>query len=50
MAEIAAGMSVLRSSGATGCLAMWQWIHSIGSDAVKGRVPLDTWYSVTPSE
>ena len=27
------GTSFSRSAGGVGCLAMWQWTHSIGSDA-----------------
>ena len=34
------GMSVARSRGGTGCLAIWQCTHSIGSEAVKGRLPV----------
>ncbi|KSV92196.1 hypothetical protein N181_29965 [Sinorhizobium fredii USDA 205] len=37
-----------RSSGGIGCLAMWQWIHSMGSEAVNGSVPVSISYSVTP--
>ena len=29
-----------RSRGATGVLAIWQWTHSMGSDAVNGSVPV----------
>ncbi|MGX1256223.1 hypothetical protein AB7M37_000719 [Sinorhizobium fredii] len=44
------GIPLTRSSGGIGCLAMWQWIHSIGSEAVNGSVPVSISYSVTPSE
>ena len=37
IAETALGISCSRSPGGTGCLAMWQCTHSIGSDAVNGR-------------
>ena len=47
-AETALGTSCSRSAGGTGCLAMWQCTHSIGSDAVKGRLPVSISYSVTP--
>ena len=48
MAETGAGTSFTRSPGGTGCLAMWQCTHSIGSEAVKGRLPVSISYSVTP--
>jgi transcriptional regulator with GAF, ATPase, and Fis domain len=32
IAETVAGTFFNRSLGETGCLAMWQWTHSIGSD------------------
>src|ERR1700722_9753957 len=35
-AETEAGTVLNRSRGETGFLAMWQWTHSIGSDAVNG--------------
>jgi len=28
------------SQGGVGCLAIWQWSNSIGSEAVNGRVPV----------
>ena len=28
------------SQGGSGCLAIWQCTHSIGSEAVKGRLPV----------
>ena len=40
IAETAAGTLVSRSLGAAGCRAMWQCTHSIGSDAVNGRLPV----------
>ena len=40
MAATGAGMPLTRSLGGIGCRAMWQWIHSIGSAAVKGSVPV----------
>ena len=39
IAETGAGTSFNRSLGGTGCLAMWQCTHSIGSEAVNGRRP-----------
>ena len=30
-------------AGGTGCLAMWQCTHSIGSEAVNGRTPVSIW-------
>jgi hypothetical protein len=39
MAEIASGMPFARADGETGSRAMWQWIHSIASPAVKGSPP-----------
>ena len=41
MAETGPGMFGARSRGGTGCLAIWQCTHSIGSDAVKGRTAGD---------
>src|SRR5438034_11217890 len=38
IADIGAGTSVSRSPGGTGCLAMWQWTHSIGSEATMRRL------------
>ena len=40
IAETAAGTLLSRSPGVAGCLAIWQCTHSIGSDAVNGRVPV----------
>src|ERR1700751_4214166 len=40
MAETADGTVSSRSLGATGCLAMGQWTHSIGSEATNGRLPV----------
>ena len=38
------GRDVLQPlAGGTGFLATWQWTHSIGSDAMKGRVPVSIW-------
>ena len=39
IAEIGSGISLRRRLGAAGSLAIWQWIHSIGSLAVKGSPP-----------
>jgi hypothetical protein len=39
IAETVPGTSFIRSLGDTGCLAMWQCTHSIGSEAVNGRLP-----------
>src|ERR1700730_10252957 len=39
IADTEAGTLLERSSGGVGFLAMWQWTHSIGSEAVKGRPP-----------
>ena len=36
--------------GATGCLAIWQCTHSIGSEAAKAQVPVSIWKKVMPSE
>ena len=38
-----AGTSLSRSAGGTGCLAIWQCTHSIGSDAVNGSAPVSIW-------
>ena len=38
-----AGTSSTRSSGGTGCRAMWQCTHSIGSAAVNGSTPVSIW-------
>jgi serine/threonine protein kinase len=32
-----------RSLGANGLLAIWQWTHSIGSDALNGSEPVSIW-------
>jgi hypothetical protein len=48
MAATEVGISFTRSAGETGRRAMWQWTHSIGSDAVNGSVPVTISYSVTP--
>ena len=40
MAETCAGTFATRSLGGIGCRAMWQCTHSIGSDAVNGRLPV----------
>ena len=40
IAETERGTSFSRSAGGTGRLAMWQCTHSIGSEAVKGRLPV----------
>ena len=48
--ETAIGILSNRSLGGTGLLAIWQWTHSIGSDAVNGSEPVSNWYSVTPRE
>ena len=50
IAETAVGALFDRSLAGTACLAMWQCTHSIGSEAVNGRVPVTIWYSVIPSE
>jgi hypothetical protein len=50
IAETVAGTHLDRSVGGGGTFAIWQWTHSIGSDAVKGRVPVIIWYSVIPNE
>ena len=47
-AEIDSGRPFTRSLGGIGCLAMWQWTHSTGSVAVKGRTPVSISYRVTP--
>jgi hypothetical protein len=49
-AETRPGIFGARSPGGTGCLAIWQCTHSIGSEAVKGRLPVSISYSVTPRE
>ena len=46
--EMTPGTSFSRSAGGTGRRAMWQWIHSIGSEAENGRLPVTISYSVTP--
>ena len=43
MAESAAGTLANRSAGGSGCRAIWQWTHSMGSDAVNGSVPVSIW-------
>ena len=43
MAETEPGTSCNRSQGGTGCLAMWQCTHSIGSAAVKSKPPVGIW-------
>jgi hypothetical protein len=40
MASIGPGISCTRSLGRVGGLAMWQWIHSRGSEAVNGSDPV----------
>ena len=40
IADTAGGTSLARSAGGTGCRAVWQCTHSIGSDAVNGSVPV----------
>ena len=47
-AETALGTSGRRSAGGAGRRARWQCTHAIGSDAVKGRLPVTISYSVTP--
>ena len=39
-----------RSRGGIGLRAIWQWIHSIGSEAVNGSTPVSISYRVTPNE
>jgi hypothetical protein len=48
IAETTQGIAVRRSAGGTGRLAMWQWTHSSGSEAMKGRLPVNISYNVTP--
>ena len=43
IAETALGTFFTRSLGGTGCRAMWQCTHSMGSEAVKGRLPVSIW-------
>ena len=43
IAETAPGTSFSRSPGGTGFRAIWQWTHSMGSDAVNGRSPVSIW-------
>ena len=38
--EIITGTVADRSAGGTGLRAMWQWTHSIGSDALNGSEPV----------
>jgi len=40
IAETGPGTLGNRSLGGTGCLAMWQSTQSIGSEAMKGRLPV----------
>ena len=40
IAETEPGTFFNRSLGGAGCLAMWQCTHSIGSEAVKGSLPV----------
>ena len=40
MAETGAGTLRNRSLGGTGSRAIWQWTHSMASDAVKGSAPV----------
>ena len=49
IADSGAGTFSDRSLGDTGCRAIWQWTHSIGSDALKGSAPVSIWYRLTPS-
>jgi hypothetical protein len=49
-AESWGGTSPARVSGGGGFRATWQCTHSRGSEAVKGRLPVSAWQSVTPSE
>ncbi len=41
--ETGAGIVPSRSAGGTGFLAIWQWTHSMGSDAVNGSEPVSIW-------
>ena len=42
--EASHGVSIShRSLGGTGCRAIWQWTSSMGSDPVKGSVPVIIW-------
>src|ERR1700739_520644 len=50
IAETGPGILFNRSQGDPCCFAMWQCTHSIGSEAVKGRLPVIIWYKVTPRE
>jgi hypothetical protein len=47
--ESTAGTMPASSPGGTGSRAMWQWIKSNGSAAVKGNAPVNSSYKVTPS-
>ena len=38
--ETGSGTVSSRLLGASGCRAMWQWTHSIGSEAVNGNEPV----------
>jgi ABC-type xylose transport system permease subunit len=40
IAERGPGMPLVHSSGGTGCLATWQWVHSSASVALKGSEPV----------
>ncbi len=40
MASTGPGMPGARSRGGVAGRAMWQWIHSIGSDAENGSDPV----------
>ena len=42
IAETTSGMSFSRSAGGTGRRAMWACTHAIGSDAVNGRLPVNS--------
>ena len=43
MADSGSGMPTARSPGGAGWRAMWQWIHSSGSAAANGSVPVSIW-------
>jgi hypothetical protein len=42
MASTGRGIPVTRWLGGVGLRAMWQWIHSMGSEAVNGSAPVST--------
>ena len=48
IAEMGSGTFSNSLLGGAGFLAMWQCTHSMGSDAVNGRAPVNISYSVTP--